>query len=575
MTELILATAGYAEQKYIHSNPTEHIEQSTLEYLYAAFSLYECKQTLNRKQYRALLEEYGWDKGTTEERRSLKIAENFQAFVGCPKHLAVLPVPILLRLCSQNYKVLIEKLQDIPIGGLTCRLVLGLIKERAKFLKSQKKEKKVGNWRATPDGNRYYTFGKIMEDDHQTGVLTDKLIEQLGLSPQRIVRMAIANLYDNLQTEIPTDKISSLTELITDEEASDTSDSEDVVNQINWESKQQEFESLLQNDTEYTEAEYPDESESDSEEDVKGVVDDTQLDGQVTFSSDVPQESYSSDTLLELATKLQFLRSLPMPFNKKDSNFACEVVNSIASTCDTWKSIAIVTQRDSMSLAFVIGFLEDEHKAWFDNLPKLLAAAAVTNPKELMWVDGVTRTKALAFMGFEVGSKVEVITNHHNCKGRRGHIVDLSMTNKSPIGVRFRGMRKYFYYTDLKLVCNQDEEIDGKKDISKKAEILVEATEWEQVISITENWTEELKSATWKALSEEAQQHISNLKNQHFEKLEKTPQVGDKVIWNKCPGNLTSWQPFLITDIQGTEAKLDFYMYMVPLAELSNITCRE
>ena len=571
MNSLTLATERCAEQSYLDSNPTLHMEQSTLEYLYAAFSLYEYKQTRTRKQYRALLEEYRWDKGATEEKRALKIAENFQAFVGCPEHLAVLPVPVLVRLCSKNYQVLIEKLQDIPIGGLTCRLVLELIEERRKFLKSQKTEKKVGNWRATPDGSRYYTFGKIMEDDHQTGVLTDKLIEQLGFSPQRIVRMAIADFYDSQIVEIPTDKISSLTDLITEEEGSDTINSVDVESQINWESKQQEFESLLQKDTEYTESEYTDESEIDSEEDVKEVLDNTPIETQVTSESPISEELEIIPTPLELATKLQLIRSLPMPFNKKDRKFACEVVSSIASICDTWESIATVTQRDSMSLAFVIGFLDSEQKAWFENLPKLLAEFAVNHPEELMWVDGVTRTLALAFMGFEVGSKVEVITNHHNCKGRRGHIVDLSMTNKIPIGVRFPGMRKYFYYTDLKLVCNQNENDAASEDISKKVEMLLQATCWEEVISITKDWTEELKSATWKALGEEAQQHISNLKNQHFEKLEKTPQVGDKVIWNKCPGNLTSWQPFLITDIQGAEAQLDVYMYMVPLAELSKV----
>jgi hypothetical protein len=545
------------------------MEQSTLEYLYAAFSLYEYKQTRTRKQYRALLEEYRWDKGSTEERRSLKIAENFQAFVGCPEHLAVLPVPTLLRLCSKNYNVLIEKLQDIPIGGLTCKLVLELIKERGKFLKSQKKEKKVGNWRATPDGNRYYTFGKIMEDDHQTGVLTDKLIEQLGFSPQRIVRMAISDFYDSQIVEIPTDKISSLTDLITDEKESNTINSEDVESPINWESKQQEFESLLQKDTEDTESEYTGESEIGSEEDVKEVLDNTQIETQITSEAPISEELEAIPTPLELATKLQFIRSLPMPFNSKDKNFACEIVSSIASTCDTWESIATVTQRDSMSLAFIIGFLEDEQKAWFENLPKLLAEYAVTHPEELIWVDGVTRTKALAFMGFEVGSKVEIITNHHNCKGRRGHIVDLSMTNKIPIGVRFPGIRKYFYYTDLKLVCNQNEDDAASEDISKKVEMLLQATCWEEVISTTENWAEELKSTVWQKLTEEERQHLKDLKNLHFEELEKTPQVGDKVIWNNCPGNLTSWQPFMITDIQGAEAKLDFYMYMVPLAELS------
>ncbi len=574
MTGLILATERYAEQSYLDSNPTLHMEQSTLEYLYAAFSLYECKQTLNRKQYRALLEEYGWDKGATEERRSLKIAENFQAFVGCPEHLAVLPVPILLRLCSKNYNVLIEKLQDIPIGGLTCKLVLELIEERRKFLKSQRKEKKVGNWRATPDGNRYYTFGKIMEDDHQTGVLTDKLIEQLGFSPQRIVRMAISDFYDSQIVEIPTDKISSLTDLITDEKESNTINSEDVESPINWESKQQEFESLLQKDTEDTESEYTGESEIGSEEDVKEVLDNTstQIETQITSEAPISEELEAIPTPLELATKLQFIRSLPMPFNSKDKNFACEIVSSIALTCNTWESIATVTQRDSMSLAFIIGFLEDEQKAWFENLPKLLAEYALTHPEELMWVDGVTRTKALAVMGFEVGSKVEIITNHHNCKGRRGHIVDLSMTNKIPIGVRFPGMRKYFYYTDLKLVCNQNEDDAASEDILKKVEMLLQATCWEEVVSTTENWAEELKSNVWQKLTEEERQHLKDLKNLHFEELEKIPQVGDKVIWNNCPGNLTSWQPFMITDIQGAEAKLDFYMYMVPLAELSKVT---
>ncbi|AFZ01552.1 hypothetical protein [Calothrix sp. PCC 6303] len=177
MTVLTIATESYEKQHQINSNPTVHIEQSTLEYLHTAFLLYEYKQTHSKREYRALLSEYGWDKGSAEEKRSLKIAEYFQAFIGCPQHLAVLPISVLLRLCSQNYKVLIEELQDIPIGRLTCRHVLELIDERRLFLKSQNREEKEGNWRATPDGSRYYTFGKIMEDDHQTGVLTEKLID--------------------------------------------------------------------------------------------------------------------------------------------------------------------------------------------------------------------------------------------------------------------------------------------------------------------------------------------------------------------------------------------------------------
>ncbi|MBD2606973.1 hypothetical protein H6G81_21160 [Scytonema hofmannii FACHB-248] len=279
MTTTTFANKLYVEQHQVDSNPTTHIEQSSLEYLHTAFLLYEYKQTYTKKEYRALLEEYGWDKGSTEERRSLRIAENFQAFISCPEHLAVLPISVLLRLCSVNYKILIDELKDIPIGGLTCGLVLKLIEERRLFLKAMNQEKKDGNWRSTPDGNRYYTFGKIFEDDHQTGVFTEKLIEELGLSPQRIVRMAIADLYEKHQAEIGKAEIDDFVEPIPVEEDL-TSDSEDGVNDaISWESKQQEFETLWQRDTEeYTGSEYleePQESDIDCEEDEFEVLGDT------------------------------------------------------------------------------------------------------------------------------------------------------------------------------------------------------------------------------------------------------------------------------------------------------------
>ncbi|PAX51991.1 hypothetical protein [Brunnivagina elsteri] len=250
MTVLTIATESYEKQHQINSNPTVHIEQSTLEYLHTAFLLYEYKQTHSKREYRALLEEYGWDKGNVEEKRSLKIAENFQAFTSRPEHLAVLPVSVLIRLCSPNYKVLIEELQDY--SKLDCTEVLELIEERRAFLKSQNKDKKEGNWRATADGSRYYTFGKIHENDHQTGVLTEKLILQMGLSPQRIVRMAISDLYEKQQTEITQDEIDDFVAAKPAEENL-TSDLGVVAKKINWESKQEEFETLWQRDAEESE----------------------------------------------------------------------------------------------------------------------------------------------------------------------------------------------------------------------------------------------------------------------------------------------------------------------------------
>lgn len=280
MTTTTFANKLYVEQHQVDSNPTTHIEQSTLEYLHTAFLLYEYKQTYTKKEYRALLEEYGWDKGSTESRRSLRIAENFQAFISCPEHLAVLPISVLLRLCSVNYKILIDELKDIPIGGLTCGLVLKLIEERRLFLRAMNQERKDGNWRATPDGNRYYTFGKIMEDDHQTGVFTEKLIEELGLSPQRIVRMAIADLYEKHQAEIAKNEIGSFEELIPCEQPTNTieeliaANDESVINPTNLEVMQRELETLWQRDTEEY-LEEPEESDIDFEEDEIQAVEST------------------------------------------------------------------------------------------------------------------------------------------------------------------------------------------------------------------------------------------------------------------------------------------------------------
>jgi hypothetical protein len=316
MTVLTIATESYEKQHQINSNPTVHIEQSTLEYLHTAFLLYEYKQRHTKREYRALLEEYGWDKGNVEEKRSLKIAEYFQAFIGCPEHLAVLPVSVLLRLCSQNYKVLIEELQDIPIGRLTCKHILELIEERRVFLKSQNREEKEGNWRATPDGSRYYTFGKIMEDDHQTGVLTEKLILQMGLSPQRIVRMAISDLYEKQQTEITQDEINDFVESTPVEEDL-TRDSEETVNEINWESKQEEFETLWQRDTEesqeYTCSEYleePEEVNSDLEDEEIEVRENTQTEIKVTNETPVTDAEILADILRQASDYADVRRGL-------------------------------------------------------------------------------------------------------------------------------------------------------------------------------------------------------------------------------------------------------------------------
>ncbi|MGB3653687.1 MAG: hypothetical protein WBA41_21075 [Rivularia sp. (in: cyanobacteria)] len=517
MNSLILATERYTEQKYIHSNPTEHIEQSTSEYLYAAFSLYECKHTLNRKQYRALLEEYGWDKGTTEERRSLKIAENFQAFVGCPEHLAVLPVPILLRLCSKNYQVLIEKLQDIPIGRLTCKLVLELIKERAKFLKSQRKEKKVGNWRATPDGNRYYTFGKIMEDDHQTGVLADKLIEQLGFSPQRIVRMAIADFYQKLtDVEEPLEVVENTT--------SDVSDVNDSSTQEINQNPQQETTPTGSSQT----------VEERWEELAQQLITDIQNIGRISDSS--------GRLIVECCQRWE----ATVPQDKR------------------WDAVSNILRHDTISLKHLSNYAYNHNPQWRETWGANLANYH-SFEQELAWVDTDVRNDALVSMGFDIPATVEIKTGNRSYQ--QGKVMGLNGENITPILVKVDGFNHYFHWTELEVVKetsrfkyyknaeqSQEEYLEEPQEsdleleptpLDKGIDVLIQG-DWEDIISIFNQYPE-VKVEAWNALSNEQKRRVIGITPDSVKVLngakkegviEEYKEIANGVYEIKLPGTL-------------------------------------
>jgi hypothetical protein len=222
-----LTSIAYSQQHQVDSSPTKHIEESTLSYLHTSFLLWEYKTSYDAREYRQLLDDYGWDKGSSEEQRALKIAKHFQQFVNCPEQLAPIPITILLKLCSKNYRPIIDLLVNYPPSGLTCQIVLDLIEERETLLKAEKqqqleleKEKeKLSIWRRTPKGERYCQFPPQWDD--QTGVLTQKLIDEYGMIPQTILKEAVADYY----VKITQDKEQSLietAELMVESETSET-----------------------------------------------------------------------------------------------------------------------------------------------------------------------------------------------------------------------------------------------------------------------------------------------------------------------------------------------------------------
>ncbi|MDJ0733554.1 MAG: hypothetical protein QNJ47_05600 [Nostocaceae cyanobacterium] len=99
---------------------------------------------------------------------------------------------------------------------------------------------------------------------------------------------------------------------------------------------------------------------------------------------------------------------------------------------------------------------------------------------------------------------------------------------------------------------------------------LTQVNSWSEVISITNNYSQTIKSQIWELLSTEIKNRFQEMKRQYVDNF---LQVNDRVMWEKCPGNLYLWQPFVITRIQDGKAMLDVFNRPVPLDELTK--CRE
>ncbi|GJD23993.1 hypothetical protein RIVM261_089490 [Rivularia sp. IAM M-261] len=120
------------------------------------------------------------------------------------------------------------------------------------------------------------------------------------------------------------------------------------------------------------------------------------------------------------------------------------------------------------------------------------------------------------------------------------------------------------------------------------AEYLSGLETWsEEVVTIMQNCPHNLKLLSWELLDSEQKARIHELKHE-FESSDTKVEVeeeisdstlspdspgnlkvGDTVIWDNCHPHLQSWQPFVISKIEGDEAKLEYYANYVPLEELS------
>ncbi|NJO65183.1 MAG: hypothetical protein HC836_45880 [Richelia sp. RM2_1_2] len=489
----LLEKSTYYQVHNVDANPVKHLETSTAEYIHASFLLWEYKKAYSKGEYRELLNKFGWDKGSTEEKRALKLAENFQDFAYRPHALFQIPVTKLLRLCSEKYQPIIEQLSEVE-EDLTCAYVDDLIKDRQAQIKRERESalpSKPSIWRRNCRGERYAQFPPVYEEDQQTGVLTQKLIDDYGLIPQDILRSAIADLYEKIKDG---------------EERSADKNVADV--------KENSTQEVNENHNQKTPP---------------------------TGSSQTVEEKWE-----ELARQLT-----------KDVNNIGRISNTsgqlIVESCQRWEAavpqdqrwdaVSNIVRRDRTLLKHLSNYACNYNPQWRENWGATLASYH-NFEQELAWVDTDVRNDALISMGFDIPATVEVKAG--NLTNRQGKVIGLNGENVAPILVKVDGFNNYFHWSELEIVKYsnrfrsytsveeaQEEYLEEPQEwdleleptpLDKAIDVLIQG-DWED-IRIIFNQYPEVKGEAWNALCVEQKRRVIDITPDSVKVLNKAKKEG-------------------------------------------------
>jgi hypothetical protein len=494
----LVEKSTYQETHNIDASPVKHLETSTVEYLHASFLLWEYKRSYSKKEYRELLDDYAWDKGSTEEKRALKLAENFQDFAYRPNALIQLPVTKLLRLCSEKYQPIIEQLSEVE-EDLTCAYVDSLIKERQAQLKKERESalpSKPSIWRRNCRGERYAQFPPMYEFDEQTGLLTQKLMDNFGLIPQDIIRSAIADLYRKVtEAEELDEVVDSADKNVDDIEENSTQEVDDSYNQQTpptgtTQTVEQKWEEL-------------------SEQLITSVIEIGRI------SPNCGQLIVENCQRWEAA----------VPQDKR------------------WDAISNIVRHDTTSLKHLSNYAFNHNPQWRETWGATLANYH-NFEQELAWVDTDVRNDALVSMGFDIPATVEIKTG--NLQNKQGKVIGLNGENINPILVKIDGFNHYFHWTELEVVkettrsrfytsaeeveeqyLEEPEESDSELEptpLDKGIDVLIHG-DWEDIRNIFSQYPE-IKEQAWNTLSKEQKRRVIDITPDSIRVLNKAKKEG-------------------------------------------------
>ncbi|BAY87748.1 hypothetical protein NIES267_72720 (plasmid) [Calothrix parasitica NIES-267] len=502
----LLQKSTYYQTLNIDADPVKHLESSTLEYLHASFLLREYKRAYSKAEYRELLKQYSWDKGVTEQRRALKLAEHFKDFAFCPQALIQIPVTILLRLCSDKYKSIIEELKLFDDEDITCDRVLKLIEDRKAQIKKEKESQlppKPSIWKRNCRGERYPGFPPVYEKDEQTGILTQKLMDEYGLTPQYILRVAIFDFYNKYILEsVEESAIHDVDDVVEDKSESDDYDYNEPDIQPNQcqtvEEKWSELNQQLKVDIENT-----------------GEV--SLNTGQLIFGS-------------------------------------CQHWEAAVPTSKRWSAIANICGYSEKLLKYLSNYAYGNHSEWRHSWGAMLASYK-NFEQELEWVPSIIRIDALIAMGYKIPATVEVkLGGHEGCQGR---IVELHGDTTAPILVEFDENQKYFHWKELDIIASAGtfahyttvEQLSESKYFQEPSEsdTELESTPLETAINVLINgsWEDirdvfnqhpEMKEEAWSALNTTQRQRV----------IEITPEIVKVLNLAKKDGVISEYKEIAV-----------------------------
>jgi hypothetical protein len=114
------------------------------------------------------------------------------------------------------------------------------------------------------------------------------------------------------------------------------------------------------------------------------------------------------------------------------------------------------------------------------------------------------------------------------------------------------------------------------------ATLLVECNTWSDITAITGAIDEQTRIASWALLDRKSQARIQSIKKAAVSSTSPSKQatknetpiikVGDTVVWVNCWPHLSSWNPFIVENIEDDYAKLNNLKTPVPVEELSLVS---